>query len=154
MPTRGGQKFRRFILNAKRAQAAGGVRAVRVGFFQDAKYPDGTPVTNVAAWNEFGTKRKDGTTHSPPRPFMSNVLDRAEDAVREIVKREVDPKTLVVSRGTADRIGLTVQGMIQKEIVDLRSPPNAPSTIRRKKSDNPLVDTGLMRLSTSYQVID
>ena len=44
---KGGQKAKQFILQAKRAQR-GAVDELQVGFFSTSKYPDGTPVTNVA----------------------------------------------------------------------------------------------------------
>ena len=53
--TRGGKKLREFI---RKAKTADGVKDVEVGFYSTAKYPDGTPVTNVALWNEFGFESK------------------------------------------------------------------------------------------------
>ena len=38
---------------------------VRVGWFEESKYDDNTPVANVAFWQEYGTKRG-----IPERPFM------------------------------------------------------------------------------------
>ena len=63
----GGRAAKQFILQAKRAQR-GAVEELQVGFFATAKYPDGTPVTNVAVWNEFGT----GSI--PERPFFRQAL--------------------------------------------------------------------------------
>ena len=63
----GGRAAKQFILQAKRAQR-GAVEELQVGFFATAKYPDGTPVTNVAVWNEFGTGR------IPERPFFRQAL--------------------------------------------------------------------------------
>ena len=51
-----------------------------------------------------------------------------------------------------ERIGAVVAGAIQQSIRDLRDPPNAPATIERKGSSNPLIDTGFMRLSVSWRV--
>ena len=50
---KGGQKLKAYL---KAGKATPSVTGVRVGFFAKSRYPDGTPVTNVAAWNEFGTK--------------------------------------------------------------------------------------------------
>ena len=63
----GGRKLAAFLRQAKAAQASS-VKGIDVGFFSTAKYPDGTPVAAVAAWNEFGTERN-GQQHVPERPF-------------------------------------------------------------------------------------
>ena len=123
---------------------------MQAGFFATARYSDGTPVTNVAAWNEFGTK---GRRPIPERPFMRKANHNMRGALRGIIEDRVDPKTLKVSRATAEAIGLKMQSEIQNSIVDLRIPPNAPATIAKKKSSNPLIDTGKLVNSVTYEVI-
>ena len=56
----GGEKLKEFLRRAKAAQAFN-VRKLEIGFWDTARYPDGTPVTNVAAWNEWGTKKGPNT---------------------------------------------------------------------------------------------
>lgn len=46
---------------------------VRVGFLEDKKYPDGTPVAQVAFWDEFG---HGGNFPSPPRPFFREMVSK------------------------------------------------------------------------------
>src|SRR6478672_3144351 len=43
---------------------------VKVGFFENSTYPDGTSVPMVAAINEFGAPSRG----QPPRPFMRNTI--------------------------------------------------------------------------------
>ena len=50
-------------------------------------------------------------------------------------------------------IAVFQKGLIQETIVEGDFEPNAPSTIRKKKSDKPLIDTGRMRQSV-MTVID
>ena len=69
---KGGDKLRRFLREAKSASR---VKATEVGFFSEARYPDGTPVPAVAAWNEFGT------TRIPERPFFRQALAVAPSEV-------------------------------------------------------------------------
>ena len=146
---RGGAKLRAALNAAKRAR---GVRSVKVGFFKTAKHPDGTPVAAVAAWQEFGTHR-DGQTHIPERPFMRNAVRKSREDVREVIEAGIDPKTLAVSGQLAGRVGALVKGAIQKEIVNLREPPNAPSTLKAKKpKSNPLIDTGTLRTAVTWRV--
>jgi hypothetical protein len=55
---------------------------------------------------------------------------------------------------TLSKLGIMAQGDIQGEITSLSTPPNAPSTIRRKGSSNPLIDSGEMRGAVTYKVDD
>ena len=138
----GGRNLQRILRQAGK----GGVRNVEVGFFSDARYQDGTPVAAVAAWNEFGTSK------IPSRPFIRNSNAKLKEQLPEILKNGIDPKKNVVEDVLANQIGLLAQATIQTEIRDLREPPNSPVTIELKGSDNPLIDDGKMRQSTSYKV--
>jgi hypothetical protein len=51
-------------------------------------------------------------------------------------------------------MGQLAEGHVKQEITDLRTPPNAESTIRAKGSDNPLIDTGALRQSIRYVIDD
>ena len=144
---RGGKKLRRTIRNAKSA-ASRGVDKLEVGFFETAKYPEGIPVATVAAWAEFGNDR------TPERPFFRQALEAAVRPARELLRERVDPKTMVVEKSTANALGELVKGHVQRRITDLRTPPNAPSTIARKGSSNPLIDTSVLRASATYKVDD
>ena len=52
----------------------------------------------------------------------------------------------------ADIIGARAAAVMKNTIRDFDDPPNAPSTIAKKKSANPLVDTGLMMQSVTWDV--
>lgn len=146
----GGQKAAEILRKARLGNEA---TAVEVGFFATAKYPDGLPVATVAAWNEFGTRRPNGRVGTPSRPFMRNAIANAEDGIVEIAKRHIDPVDMKINRGTAQLIGAYVQGEIQREIVNLRKPGNAPSTIEQKGGKaNPLINTGTMRTAVTFKV--
>lgn len=161
----GGQKLKQAVAKAQQAQ---GVDELAVGFFSTARYQDGTPVTNVAAWNEYGTRRRDGSVHIPERPFFRKALASVQGKVDNILAK-VDTEKMVVDRKVASLLGETVKSEIQTSIRNLRFPPNAPITIsggwmrnargkliriKGKRSSNPLIDTGFMRLSVSYEVKD
>lgn len=146
---RGGKKLDAFI---KRLNTARGVKGVEAGFYSTAKYDDGTPVTNVAAYNELGTENKDGTQRIPERPFFRQAIKRMPDPILDVLEQGVDPETMVCGPITAGRVGLVMQSEIQESIVRLRNPPNAPSTILRKGSSNPLVDESVMRRAVTFKV--
>lgn len=126
---------------------------ISVGFFSTAKYPDGTPVAAVAAWNEFGTRSSKGNIATPERPFFRNALTTAPDKVTTIIAKRVNPKTLRVTRPTANLIGAVVKGEIDTSIIELDSPENAAITVARKGSTNPLVGVhGILSEAATYRV--
>ena len=51
-----------------------------------------------------------------------------------------------------ERVGVVAAGEVKKYMTELSSPPNAASTIRKKGSSNPLIDSGQMRSSVNYKV--
>ena len=63
---------------------------------------------------------------------------------------------LVSSGGSAEQalqqIGVVAKGLVQDEIVNGGFAPNAESTIKKKGSKQPLIDTGTMRQSVNFVV--
>ena len=53
---------------------------------------------------------------------------------------------------TLNKIGVVAVGHVQKYMTELRTPPNAASTIKKKGSSNPLIDSGALRQSVSYEI--
>jgi hypothetical protein len=53
---------------------------------------------------------------------------------------------------TLNKIGVTAVGLVQKYMTELRTPPNAASTIKKKGSSNPLIDSGALRQSVTYKI--
>lgn len=51
-----------------------------------------------------------------------------------------------------DAMGNFAVGKIRAFLIDLRDPPNAPLTVRLKKSSNPLVDTGHLGDVITYRI--
>lgn len=139
---KGGDKLNDFFKKAGR----GGVRGIDVGVFASAKYPNGILVAAVAAWNEFGTQE------IPERPALRNANKANEKVLLKIIKTKVDPQTMVVTPRVAALLGISHQGAMQKSIVSLSSPPNVESTIRAKKSSNPLIASGTYLRSITFQV--
>ena len=121
---------------------------VHVGFQAGkASEKDGTDIVEVAAINEFGTST------IPARPFVKNSFARHPDELKETCIQAVK---MIEKGGTAEQainmMGVFGKGLMQREIRDGNWKPNAPSTIRKKGSDRPLIDTGTMRQSVNYVV--
>ena len=51
-----------------------------------------------------------------------------------------------------DLLGVMIKGDIQQRIAAGIAPPNAPSTIKRKGSSTPLIDSGQMRGGLDHEV--
>ena len=134
-----------------RLKRPGGVKGVRIGFFENARYPDGQPVARVAVWNEYGTPRTARSPGAPARPFMRKAVDESKGKVSKLMEG-VDGEKLELSPRRAEMVGLVVEDAIKRSINDLRTPPNSPVTVALKKSSNPLVDTGQMKLSVTHRV--
>lgn len=118
--------------------------SVRVGVLENATYPDGTPVAMVAFWNEYGTKT------SPVRAFFrTTVSDQKKNwvlSVQNLMKMHDDPKKVM------GLIGEHMRGQIVQSINTWTDPPNAPYTVRMKGFQKPLVDTGQLMRSISFEV--
>ncbi len=145
---KGGKELNKLLGTALK----GGVDSIEVGFYDSAKYPDGTPVTTVAAAQEFGVGDGADVDYIPERPFFRLASRSVRPNLTKILKAGIDVKKMTVEPFVAEKLGLEFQGEIQKSIKDLRDPPNAEATINRKGSSNPLIDTGFMRQSVTYKV--
>ena len=53
---------------------------------------------------------------------------------------------------TLGQIGEAIAGQLRQSIIDTNEPPLKPATIARKGSSKPLVDTGVMLNSVSFEV--
>ena len=86
----------------------------------------------------------------PARPWLApGVQSGTIEYLREIEKgvKKGDNLDMVL-----ERVGIVATGKVQQYMTDLRTPPNAPSTIAKKGSSNPLIDSGMMRQSVTYSV--
>ena len=83
------------------------------------------------------------------RQSFENHEDRLQAACEQV-------NNAIAAGGTAesalDELGVLVKGLVQDEIVQGGFAPNAPATVLRKGSAQPLIDTGLMRQSVKYVV--
>jgi hypothetical protein len=120
----------------------------RVGVHEGETREDGTDLVTVAAANEFGAPK----AKIPERSFIRSTVDEQRPKV-ERIKEGIVRKALtgrVNVRHELSVLGEFAQAAIQKKIIDLRTPPNADSTKKRKGSDNPLVDKGQLHQSIRH----
>lgn len=131
---------------------------VRVGVQGGKKYKkksrdgkeDGADLVDIAIWNELGTGR------IPARPFFAQTVQMHEEEIKEMAATEVSQALLGEkdSQQAFEVIGEDVRKKVQNRIDEGQFVPNAPSTIKRKGHDHPLIDTRTMRDSISYTVCE
>lgn len=121
-------------------------------------------IAEVAGYNEFGTKKTKTfgpmitltTVGIPPRPFMRTAFDRHqakyEKALQAGAKRIVEGKD--TPEGVLTKVGLKAKNDQIRSITSAKTwaTPNRPSTIAKKGSSSPLIDTGTMRNAITFQV--
>lgn len=141
----GWERIKREIKAAEKA-------IVKVGILAgtDPHPEDGADMLLIAAANEFGTA--DG--HVPSRPFIRGAFDNHR---RDLAATKARMWALIL-RGklTVDRslglLGEEHQGQVQRYMTALDTPPNAPSTIARKRgSSNPLINFGRLRAAIRWR---
>lgn len=133
--------------------------SVKVGFFEDAQYGDGTPIAMVAVWMEFGT------TTSPPRPVFRLTVQEHQEEWRTLVQllsKQLASGGMTV-KDIMEQLGSAATGHLSKTIATLSDPPLAEATIKGRMSrkadkdtvgnlDKPLIDTGLLFSALTWQV--
>lgn len=97
----------------------------------------------------------------PPRPIIEPAIEEPgnkkiiADAMKLAAKASLDGNATAV-RSALSRAGMTAQNIVRAWFTDPRNhwPPNAPSTIKRKGSDKPLINEGELRKAITYVVAE
>ena len=100
-----------------------------------------------AAINEYGTSK------IPQRPFMRTAVSRHGKSWGEKSAKAVQSvmKGMPISQVT-ELVGMQMKADISSTLTNGPWTPNAPSTIAKKGSSRPLIDTGELRASITYKV--
>jgi len=113
-------------------------------------YDDGTPVADVAFWNEFGTD-----TGIPARPALRTAVADSKKELRKVGR--LNATKIVAGQLRFDagmrQLARIVRDAMKLSILEWSTPPNAPSTIKRKGFDDPLIDTGLYHDSIDFKLL-
>lgn len=93
------------------------------------------------------------TVTIPARPYFRTMLDQkapqwGAQAGKALKAAEFNAKVAL------GRMGELIQGELQGSIRDLTSPPLAPSTVRAKGFDKPLIQSGVLLRSVDFEVKD
>lgn len=130
----------------------------RVGWFESAKYEDGTPVALVAIVQEYGSTKRG----IPPRPFMRPAQEIGAPQWKQDARRLAAAVAAGQAPPEAVMEGLTMkaEGLIRRNIASVSTPPLSERTIaararrhsKGKASSKPLVDTGYLLNTLTSQV--
>lgn len=114
----------------------------KTGYFETAKYTDGTPVAYVATIQEFGYP----AGGIPARPTMRPTADQKRDEWAETMRLGAKAALNgdMTPRDALERLTLRAAGDVSAAIQAVTTPALSPETIARKGFAKPLVDTGLM----------
>jgi hypothetical protein len=146
-----------------------GRKEIKVGVFGS----DDSELVIIAGVHEFGTeikvtnkmrgwfaangyplKKSTTTITIPERSFLrsgydenvNEIANKIEELVPDVLEGQIDTKVFM------DMIGLEFAGKIQKKLRDLKNPANSSMTTERKKSGNPLIDTGRLVGAIRHEV--
>lgn len=90
------------------------------------------------------------TINIPARPWLEPGVASATPEVLLTIRDGMDAGQSMDQ--ILEAVGVVAAGKVKVYMTDLKTPPNAASTIRKKGSSNPLIDTGAMRQSVTHQV--
>ena len=138
----------KFLDRLKKALIGKRERVVNVGFPASAKEPDGTSTAFIAAVHEFGSE------HVPERSFMRTSLEvnrNKRKALNEQNLKKVLNGGMSVDAALG-HLGLMASSDIKEQIKNGSYAPLKEVTTKRKGSSKPLIDTGQMRQSVTYEL--
>lgn len=118
---------------------------------------NGLTVARLATIHEFGSRIR----HIPARPFLRPAIRNNAAVIKASMRRAVQSAMKGESSlPELQRLAIRLEALVKKTLVDLRTPPLAPSTKRRRfkltgdTDPNPLVDTGQLKNSITAVVVD
>lgn len=123
-----------------------GNKYVTVGIHEDAGNTEDGEMTQA----QNGALQNFGNDKIPARPWLIPGVESATSDVIDTIASGIENG--LSTEQIMEQVGAIAVGATQQYITDLRDPPNAPYTIEKKGSDNPLIDTGSMRSSVTYKV--
>lgn len=148
-------------MSFKRHKTRGGIEALKkriktpgtvdVGIIDAGEHRSGDQtVAEIGFQHEFGTAR------IPERSFMrSTTVAKKKDiiALQKKLLKSISDGSMEVPQALG-LVGDMVSGLIREKIVAIRTPPNSQATISRKGSSNPLIDTGQLKNSITFEVAE
>lgn len=141
----GARKMVAAIGAANKAAVDVGVLGANAG----SRESGGVTVGDVATWAEFGIGQ-------PPRSWCRGWVDENEGAAQSLSRRALKGIAQGMPAEKAlELVGMSIAAKMQERITNTPGnwKENADSTVKRKGSSTPLVDTGQFRSSITHRVV-
>lgn len=125
---------------------------LKVGFLENATYPDGTSVAMVAAIQEFGAPK----VGIPPRPYFRTMVAEKSPEWPAAVGTLLKQNSFDGER-TLNQMGEGIKGQLQESIINTNSPALSPVTVMlrgMRANDSSLVVTGKTVGEAAQRVAD
>ncbi len=151
-------------LKKLKEQMKAGKVAVGLPKGKSGQYEDGSTVIEVAAWNEFGTER------IPERSFIRVPVQQNKEKYMALAKKQA--KLIYAGKTTTENalgiLGTFMSDKMKSSFTDndweansditinggwMTSPNGKPFYVKGKGSSNPLMSTGQLRNSITYQIV-
>lgn len=127
---------------------------VKVGYPEEkSKGHKGKAPIDIAA---LGAIHEFGTSTIPPRPFMAQAFDENLQKVVAMIKTEESAilEGKRTTKNALEKIGAFYRDATKMIFLRGQFAPLKAATIARKGSNRPLVDTGQLRASVDFEVIE
>lgn len=135
---------------AKAAEVTVGIHEPKGAEPKEGDDDGDTALIDVAIIHEFGAPKAGIPARSFIRAWADESRQRHNDEVRKMAKAVIEGKLDAVQ--ALERLGLRRKAEVQKRISAGIDPPLKQSTIDRKGSSKPLIDTGQLRSGIDYEV--
>ena len=138
--------WKRAAREVKKLQGA----RVKVGILAAEQHSGDITIAGVATLHEYGNPR----SGHPERSFIRRTFREKKSDLESLITAQT--KKVMGGSTSAQKamntLGVWGAGAVKKTIIGGVSPPNAPSTVRRKKSSKPLVDTSQLIGAVTHKV--
>ena len=142
---KGGQQLRLAIENVVKVRGG-----AKVGWFQNAKYANGTSIAQVAVINEYGGIVNNSAI--PARPFMRTAFQNHNKEWGAIIANVLKRGDYSNTKQALEIGSIRASSDIQDSILNGNWIPNAPLTVKIKGFNRPLIDTSIMLKTVTYEI--
>lgn len=143
------------ITNNKLYNSINSIRNVEIltGWGEQARYNANISIGKVMALQNYGFKKDDVVV--PARPFMDNCINNNQNKWKQESNYLLSQVVLgkITFNNIVNQLKLSLSGDLAEEIQKTNTPPNAPSTIKKKGFNKPLIDTGTAIASITSEAI-
>lgn len=122
-------------------------KTILVGIQDDAGlHEGGIGNATLGAVLHFGTDNG----HIPPRPWLDEGIESGDKEYVQIISDGIESGQDIDT--ILEQIGVTAVAYVQNYMTDLAEPANAESTVKKKGSSNPLIDTSALKQAITHLV--